>query len=118
MAPETWVTSQAMPYINQSLRQAGFSSSVADKLNRAAGLLAAQGVLQVTHSADPEPGDGWAGMQAVALPFSAAPIKFTPKPGVLQVKAGGQSGPYTPSSPHPSTLPSRTSRAMVVMLAP
>ena len=77
-APDPWVTSQAMPYIKQSLRQAGHSSSVADKLTRAVGLLAAQGVLQMTQSAGPEPGARSA--RATGL-NSAAPLpSYSPWP--------------------------------------
>ena len=85
---DPWVTSLAEPYINQCLRQAGLSSSVADKLTSAPGLLAAQGVLQVSQSVDLEPGDGWADMQAIALPFSAAPTKVIPKSSVRHFKEG------------------------------
>merc|ERR1719402_1733853 len=61
-APDPWVTSQAMPHINHSLRQAGHSDTVADELTRALGLLAAHGVLQLTQSAATEPiTSGWAG---------------------------------------------------------
>merc|ERR1719430_1211742 len=49
--PDPWVSSQAMPHINYSLRQAGHSDTVADELTRALGLLAAHGVLQLTQSA-------------------------------------------------------------------
>merc|ERR1719400_2381503 len=60
--PDPWVSSQAMPHINYSLRQAGHSDTVADELTRALGLLAAHGVLQLTQSAaKAEPSQGWAG---------------------------------------------------------
>ena len=72
IAPDPWVSSQAMPHINYALRQvglclkffcsrslllqAGHSDSAADELTRALGLLAAHGVLQLTQSAaKPEP---------------------------------------------------------------
>ena len=67
IAPDPWVSSQAMPHINYALRQVGFprkyfcsqslllqaghSNSAADELTRALGLLAAHGVLQLTQSA-------------------------------------------------------------------
>jgi len=63
--PDPWVSSQAMPHINYSLRQAGHSDTVADELTRALGLLAAHGVLQLTQSAaKEEPVSGWAGETA------------------------------------------------------
>merc|ERR1711881_579750 len=65
IAPDPWVSSQAMPHINYSLRQAGHSDTVADELTRALGLLAAHGVLQLTQSAaKEEPVSGWAGETA------------------------------------------------------
>jgi len=66
IAPDPWVSSQAMPHINYSLRQAGHSDTVADELTRALGLLAAHGVLQLSQSAaKTEVTTGWAGEQAV-----------------------------------------------------
>ena len=62
IAPDPWVSSQAMPHINYALRSAGHSETVADELTRALGLLAAHGVLQLTQSAAIQPATtGWAG---------------------------------------------------------
>ena len=65
--PDPWVSSQAMPHINYSLRQAGHSDGVADELTRALGLLAAHGVLVLTQSAAV---GGWAGETAAADTYS------------------------------------------------
>merc|ERR1719370_1556452 len=72
--PDPWVSSQAMPHINYSLRQAGHSDTVADELTRALGLLAAHGVLQLTQSAAKvEQGQQqWAGETAQAQAAAAA----------------------------------------------
>merc|ERR1712127_554424 len=56
IAPDPWVSSQAMPHINYALRSAGHSETVADELTRALGLLAAHGVLQITHKGIYAPG--------------------------------------------------------------
>lgn len=81
-APDPWVTSQAMPHINHSLRQAGHSDTVADELTRALGLLAAHGVLQLTQSAATEPiTTGWAGETQYGYGTTAAqPHPPTPAP--------------------------------------
>jgi len=91
--PDPWVSSQAMPHINYSLRQAGHSDTVADELTRALGLLAAHGVLQLTQSAaKQEPAVGWAGESSYGYGTSVQP---TP-PG--QTKSGLPYGtrPVTP----------------------
>lgn len=68
--PDPWVSSQAMPHINYSLRQAGHSDTVADELTRALGLLAAHGVLQLTQSAaKEEPVTAWAGETAAGYGY-------------------------------------------------
>jgi len=94
--PDPWVSSQAMPHINYSLRQAGHSDTVADELTRALGLLAAHGVLQLTQSAaKQEPTTGWAGESA----YGYGTVVPTP-PG--QTKSGL---PY----PRPATPPGESS---------
>ena len=75
-APVPWATSQTMLHINNSLRQAGHSDTVADKLTGASGLFAAHGVLQLTQSTCMEPviQQGGAGnQQAGAVPFATGP---------------------------------------------
>ena len=69
MAADPWLIPHARPHINQGLRQAGHSGSVADKLSRAVSLLAAQGVPQITQSAGPEPGAR--GARATGLSYGA-----------------------------------------------
>jgi hypothetical protein len=99
--PDPWVSSQAMPHINYSLRQAGHSDTVADELTRALGLLAAHGVLQLTQqpcmqsAAKAEPAAAWAGETAYGYGGSVP----TP-PG--QTKSGL---PY----PRPATPPGESS---------
>ena len=71
IAPDPWVSSQAMPHINYSLRQAGHSDTVADELTRALGLLAAHGVLQLSQSAATQAvTTGWAGEAQSADTYS------------------------------------------------
>jgi len=81
--PDPWVSSQAMPHINYSLRQAGHSDTVADELTRALGLLAAHGVLQLTQSAaKTEASQGWAGESAGFAGSYGAPAAQPPTPGM------------------------------------
>lgn len=96
--PDPWVSSQAMPHINYSLRQAGHSDTVADELTRALGLLAAHGVLQLTQSAvKAEPaGQGWAGeTQGYGYGSSAAP----PAPGGVTYPPRERTPPGESSGP-------------------
>jgi len=97
IAPDPWVSSQAMPHINYSLRQAGHSDTVADELTRALGLLAAHGVLQLTQSAAKQETAtvGWAGEEDYGY-GSSVPAP----PG--QTKSGM---PY----PRPTTPPGESS---------
>jgi len=96
--PDPWVSSQAMPHINYSLRQAGHSDTVADELTRALGLLAAHGVLQLTQSAlKAEPaGQGWAGETAgygygsPAAPPTPGGVTYPPRE---RTPPGESSGP-------------------------
>ena len=78
------LTLEARPHINQSLRQASYSSSVADELTRAEGLLTIQEVPKLTQSAVMEPGgrhDLPGKQQTVAFPPTVILTKFTLKSG-------------------------------------
>jgi len=100
--PDPWVSSQAMPHINYSLRQAGHSDTVADELTRALGLLAAHGVLQLSQSAAKVEATavttGWAGEQAAATNYGYSSQPAPPG----QTKTGL---PY----PRPATPPGESS---------
>merc|ERR1719319_1413808 len=112
--PDPWVSSQAMPHINYSLRQAGHSDTVADELTRALGLLAAHGVLQLTQSAaKAEASQGWAGESAGFAGSYGAPAAQPPTPGMAAMAKSGMPYPREKTPPGEPSGPSMEEEVQV-----
>jgi len=111
-APDPWVTSQAMPHINHSLRQAGHSDTVADELTRALGLLAAHGVLNLTQSAATEQvqATGWAGESNYGYGSGQQQQPQPPAPGPRPPTSyAGHKASYVNPMPKPADYPAPAS---------